>query len=345
MEKYFNKSLSAEAAAGQLFLFGFDGTRYEKRLERFFAKVRPGGVILFSANIENESQTKTLISDLKKLGEDTTGLPIFVCIDQEGGRVSRLSSDLPTFPTARLLGEDGSKERVTQVYRSIGDTIGSLGFNTDFAPVADVDTNIKNPVIGDRSFSSDHAKVSALAPAAIEGLSASGILSCAKHFPGHGDTTLDSHLDLPVDERPKERFYEVELAPFRAVIEAKVDFIMTAHVVYPAFDKVYPATLSKKIITDLLRHELCYEGIIVGDDLDMKAITDRYDDAEACRLSFEAGADMAMVCHESPRRINGWEAIRAAIDSGEFSQERLYQSLNRILSAKTKVVRPLRGAE
>ena len=142
---------------------------------------------------------------------------------------------------------------------------------------------------------------------------------------------------------PKERFYEAELAPFLAAIEAKVDFIMTAHVIYTAFDKTCPATLSKKIITDLLRQELCYEGIIIGDDLDMKAITDRYDDAKACRKTFEAGADMAMICHESPRRENAWEAVRAAIDSGEISEERLGQSLSRIITAK--VARPHRGAE
>ncbi len=328
--------ISAEMAAGQLFIFGFDGDRYNRRIGSFFEKVKLGGVILFSRNISSAEQTKRLISDLKKLGEDTTGLPLFVCIDQEGGRVARLSSDLPTFPTARSLGEDGSSGQVGEVYERIGSELKNLGFNVDFAPCLDLDTNDANPVIGDRSFSRDPQEVSRLGLAAIEGLRRQKILTCAKHFPGHGDTSLDSHFDLPVDERSKSRFDEAELEPFRMSIAQKVDFIMTAHVIYPAFDKVYPATLSKRIVTDLLREKMGYDGIIIGDDFDMKAVSDRWDEKGAA-IAFEAGIDMGMVCHETPRRENLYESVRKSIIEGRISETSVKERLHRIISAKERL--------
>jgi beta-N-acetylhexosaminidase len=241
---------------------------------------------------------------------------------------------MPKFPTARSLGKEESVEKTELVYSGIGTALATLGFNLDFAPVCDIDSNPKNPVIGDRSFSDTAEKVIAHSGAAMTGLSGSKILACAKHFPGHGDTIVDSHLDLPADPRPISRFYDTELQPFIAAIANKVDFIMTAHVVYKVFDDKYPATLSKKIVTDLLRDELEYEGVIIGDDLDMKAVCDRYSDEDAARLTFLAGADMALVCHESARREKAWEAVREAIDKGKISEERLSKTLARIMDAK-----------
>jgi beta-N-acetylhexosaminidase len=341
-DRYLSSSTSAEEAAGQLFIFGFDGVRYDRRLRSFFQRTLPGGVILFSRNIQNGPQTKALIGDLQKLSLDLTGIPLFVCIDQEGGRVSRLSGDLPTFPTGKSLGDDGSVELVETTYAAIGKTVADLGFNIDFAPVLDLLTNHNSPVIGDRAFSSDADKVATLGKAAIRGLRSSRIMGCAKHFPGHGDTDLDSHLALPTDSRPAGRFRDHELVPFIAAIEEKVDFIMTAHVIYSGIDPRHPATLSRPIVTDILRNELSYQGVIVGDDLDMAAVAARYDDKEAVRLALEAGVDALLVCHDTPRRDNAWEAAREVIDRGSFPDKTntISHRLKRLIKAKQKLRLP-----
>ncbi|VAX20754.1 beta-N-acetylglucosaminidase [hydrothermal vent metagenome] len=333
----FRKNANESDIAGQLMIIGFNGTRYTSSIGSWFKKLKPGGVILFSRNIENSEQTKTLISDLKKLGEDITSLPLFVCIDQEGGRVARLSNDMPKFPTAKELGNDGSTEQVDQVYGAIGKTIKELGFNVDFAPVLDLDTNSENPIIGDRAFSCDANKVAKLGQTAIAALRREGILACGKHFPGHGDTSLDSHLTLPEDNRPLERFNDHELIPFEAAINEKVDFIMTAHVMYPSIDAEFPATLSKKIITDILRNKMGYNGIIASDDMDMKAIADRWSDGEAIELAVRAGVDVTLVCHESERLVTAYKAIRRIIVGGGFPDGSHETSLERILHAKSNI--------
>ncbi|VAX24035.1 beta-N-acetylglucosaminidase [hydrothermal vent metagenome] len=329
------ENISAEDAAGQILTLGFNGTSYSRALGSWFRKYRPGGVILFSGNIENVEQTTSLISDLKKLCEDETGTPLFVCVDQEGGRVSRLSKDMPSFPKARSLGEDGSLELVEEVYADIGKTLRGLGFNVNFAPALDLDTNENNPIIGDRSFGADPETVGRLGSAAIRGLRREGILACGKHFPGHGDTSLDSHLDLPTDDRPASRFDDAELIPFRMAVEERVDFIMSAHVVYPKLDEKYPATLSRKIMIDLLRDKIGFEGVIVSDDLDMKAIAGMWSDDEAAKLALNAGADMILVCHEGERQDNVFEATYRMIDDGKLPEPDVKEKLARLMSAKS----------
>jgi len=334
----FLESASAESAAGQLLILGFDGTAYTPAIGALFKKFRPGGVILFSRNMESPDQIKTLVSDMVKLSEDVTGLTPFVCVDQEGGRVSRLPQKFyPKFPTAKLLAADGSEELVYNTYNEMGVILRGLGFNVDFAPVADLDTNPVNPIIGDRSFGADPEKTAKLCVAAINGLRGAGILSCSKHFPGHGDTSLDSHLDLPVDPRPAKRFFEAELYPFEKTIEAGVDFIMTAHVVYTALDAELPATLSEKIVTGILRDKMGYKGIIAGDDMDMKAIADRWGDAEAARLALKAGVDVLLVCHESPRRQTVYDAVLREVADGELDDAGIKSRIERILAAKSKI--------
>ena len=242
---------------------------------------------------------------------------------------------MPKFPTGRSLGADGSVEQVGQVYGAIGKVLKELGFNVDFAPVLDIDTNSKNPIIGDRAFSGDADHVAKLGRAAIAALRREGILGCGKHFPGHGDTSLDSHFTLPEDPRPLNRFNDHELIPFEAAIEEEVDFMMTAHVMYPAIDPEFPATLSKKIVTDILRHKMGYDGIIASDDMDMKAIADRWDDGIAIELAIQAGVDSILVCHESDRLVTAHETIRRIIVDGGFPDGSHEPSLGRILRAKS----------
>jgi beta-N-acetylhexosaminidase len=334
----FLNNASASSAAGQLLIVGFDGTRYSSSIGSWFKKIRPAGVILFARNIENAEQTSALISDMTKLAEDQSLAPMFVCVDQEGGRVSRLPKEYPPFPTARELGKDGSCELVETNYAKMGQALADIGFNVDFAPVLDLDTNPANPVIGDRSFSSDPEKAGRLGRAAIKGLRSAGLLSCGKHFPGHGDTSLDSHHHLPVDARPAGRIEEVELHPFREAIAEDVEFIMTAHVIYPAYDVKLPATLSEKIVTGLLREKLGYGGVIVGDDMDMKAVSDHWGTQESTRLAMKAGVDMLLVCHETTRREEVHESLRRMIVEGAIMPEEVSARIGRIFAAKNKII-------
>lgn len=336
-EKFIEKA-TAEEAAGQILNLGFDGAKYTSSLGSWFKKIKPGGVTLFRGNLENKEQAKTLIGDLKKLSEDVTGLPLLVCIDQEGGRVSRLPKDFVAYPTARSLGEDGSHDKVFEVYQNIGKTLREIGVNVNFAPVLDLNTNKDNPIIGDRSFGADPEKVTELGRGAIRALKKEGVLACAKHFPGHGNTKIDSHFDLPIDDRTKSRFEEAELRPFEMAIEEEVDFIMTAHVKYPAFDEKYPATLSRKVVTGLLRYQLGYSGVIVADDLDMKAITDTWSDDEAVELAIGAGVDMILVCRQGNRQQNAFEKIRWMIDGQKTATDEIKMRLGRILKAKSVVL-------
>lgn len=333
----FTSSASATSAAGQLLIVGFDGTRYTSAIGSWFKKIRPAGVILFARNIENADQTRTLISDIVKLAEDQSLAPLFVCVDQEGGGVSRLPKEYPPFPTARALGKDGSSELVETIHAKMGRVLADIGFNVDFAPVLDLDTNPVNPIIGDRSFSSDPEKAGRLGRAAIRGLRSAGILTCAKHFPGHGDTSLDSHHDLPVDSRSAGRIEEVELHPFREALEEDVEFVMTAHVIYPAFDELLPATLSEKIVTGLLRNKMGYNGLIVGDDMDMKAVSDHWGTEESTRLAMKAGVDTLLVCHETPRREAVHESLKRMIGEGEMAPEEVLARIGRIFAAKGKI--------
>jgi beta-N-acetylhexosaminidase len=333
----FTNNASASSAAGQLLIVGFDGTRYTSSIGSWFKKIRPAGVILFARNIENAEQARTLVSDMAKLAEDQSLAPLLVCVDQEGGRVSRLPKEYPPFPSARELGKDGSEELAQASHAKMGQALADIGFNADFAPVLDLDTNPDNPVIGDRSFSPDQEKAGRLGRAAIRGLRSAGLLACAKHFPGHGDTSLDSHHYLPVDSRSAERIEEVELYPFREAIAEDVEFIMTAHVIYPAYDELLPATLSEKIVTGLLRERMGYNGVIVGDDMDMKAVSDHWGTEESTMLAMKAGVDMLLVCRETARREAVHESLRRMIVEGAIAPEDVSARIGRIFAAKNKI--------
>ena len=344
------------SSPGHLLTIGFDGVKYTPELGKRTRDLEPGGFILFARNIVNAAQTAQLTADLTKLTLDVAGVMPFICVDQEGGRVSRMPRDYEffvwpsgapsrkhwpattyLFPTARQLAADGSEELVEEVHRHMGHALIRLGFNVDFAPVLDLDTNAANPIIGDRSFSADPGAASRLARAALRGLRSAGLLTCGKHFPGHGGTSLDSHLDLPVDSRAANRFRDAELVPFRMAVEEHVEFIMTAHVMYPAFDAKLPATLSKSIVTGLLREELGYDGIIVSDDLDMKALSDRWPDEEAARLALLAGCDHLLACHDPRRQYAAHGAIRRLLDDGELTDSDLRARLDRITTAKARL--------
>jgi beta-N-acetylhexosaminidase len=216
----------------------------------------------------------------------------------------------------------------------MGRELGEVGFNLNYAPVLDVDTNPVNPIIGDRSFSSDPVLVSKMALDLVRGLRSRAIIPCGKHFPGHGDTSRDSHLELPIVDQPQSRLNQVELRPFQAAVKDEIEMIMTAHVLYPQIDPEFPATLSKKIIQGILREEMGFEGVVISDDFLMKAIFDRYGLAEAVQLFFEAGGDIPLICKEEAEQIKVLEALVKRVGDGVISRERLLQSRNRVLALK-----------
>lgn len=284
---------------GQLLFAGFSGLELPADLRASIAHGRVGGVILFSRNIESRAQLRRLVGELH--GAAPPGVPLLVAIDQEGGRVQRLREPWTEWPPMRRLGDRNAVEDTRAFGAALARELSDLRIHLDFAPVVDVDTNPANPVIGDRSFGRDPARVARHAVAVIEALQEGGVAACAKHFPGHGDTDLDSHLALPRLRHDLDRLREVELPPFVAAAAAGVASVMSAHVVFEAIDPKRPATLSPDVMA-LLRDELGYEGVVFSDDLEMKAVADHFGPRVLVRGALEAGVDGLLVCSDAGLR-------------------------------------------
>ena len=327
--------MTIEEKVGQLIMVGFEGTQANEAIEAHIRERYVGGIVLFSRNIQSPKQTAELANQLQRLAESTAHrIPLFIGIDQEGGWVIRLKEGATVLPGNMALGATGSTELAERAGEITAAELAAVGVNFNFAPVMDVNNNPRNPVIGRRSFGGSPELVSRLGAAYIRGLQRNGVLGTAKHFPGHGDTTVDSHFDLPTVNHDLDRIHALELQPFRAAIDADVAAIMTAHIVYPAFDADRPATLSPSILTDVLRKELGFDGLLVTDDMEMKAIDDRYRSGEAAVMAIEAGADIVMVLWTPTKQNEVFDALLSAVKSGRISQARLDQSVERILKSK-----------
>lgn len=316
---------------GQLFMLGFAGTSLTKDFGRFFTDSRPGGVILFARNLEAPAQIAKLTNDLQDL---SPRIPLLISIDQEGGRVSRLPAGFTVFPPCGVLGRCHSFELAYAAASATAAELRAVGINMNLAPVLDLDTNPDNPIIGDRAFGADPELVSTLGLATIAGLQDHRVIACGKHFPGHGDTAADSHKELPVVRASQDRLRARELRPFRSAIEDGLATIMTAHVLYPALDEHRPATLSPTILTTLLREELGFQGPILTDDLEMRAILDHLDIREAALRALEAGSDILLICQDQERQAAAMEAVLESVQQGRISEERLQRSLRRIMDLK-----------
>jgi beta-N-acetylhexosaminidase len=278
---------------GQFLIAGFGGHQIPVELKSLAREFSLGGVILFARNIADPEQLAELAAEAARLVPD---IPLWVSLDQEGGRVARLQAPFTIWPPMAALGRSGDTGLAERFGRALAIELRAVGISLDYAPVLDIHSNPKNSVIGDRALSERAEDVARLGAAIIRGLQGEGIAACGKHFPGHGDTTADSHVDLPIVEHPPDRLRAVELVPFKAAIAAEVATMMTAHVLIPALDEERPATLSKRIVGAWLRDELQYEGVILSDDLEMKAIADRYSVPSAAVLAVEAGCDGLLVC-------------------------------------------------
>jgi beta-N-acetylhexosaminidase len=319
---------------GRLLVAGFDGQQIPIELRALAREFDLGGVILFARNIVEPEQVAELSRDAASLGRE---LPAWVSVDQEGGRVARLKAPFTEWPPMATLGRSSDPALAERFGRALAAELNAVGVTLDYAPVLDVHTNPKNPIIGDRALAENAAEVARLGAALIRGLQGDGVAACGKHFPGHGDTSRDSHLELPLIEHPPERLRDVELRPFRAAIDAGVASIMTAHILIPALDEEHPATLSHRVMTGLLREELGFGGIIFTDDLEMKAIARHHTVPAAAVMAILAGCDGMLICsgdHET--QAAALEALVYAIEDERLSVARIEDALLRQRRAKER---------
>lgn len=328
-------AMSMAEKIGQLVIVGMDGYELDDSARSLITEYQVGGFILFKRNLKSAQQMVTLLNSLKSVNS-VNKVPLFLSIDGEGGRIDRLPGEFIKIPTNRKIGRLGKIELSSQIGGIMGKTLKAIGFNMNFAPVLDIDSNPKNPVIGDRSFGATAEIVSSHGVAMMKGLQDEKVISVVKHFPGHGDTTVDSHIDLPSLSHDLDRLQSVELVPFGAAIQNNADGIMIAHILLRAIDPEYPSSLSYTIITKVLREQMKFEGVVFSDDLTMGAILDNYDIGEAAVRAISAGSDVVLVCHNSENAQKALLALEDAVKTGYISEERLEQSVYRILKLKEK---------
>lgn len=325
------KYMTLDEKIGQLFIVGLDGTTLTDAERDKFERNALGGAILFGDNLENPQQSVDLLNDLKQM-ETMNDIPLFLSVDQEGGRVARLPG-LDPLKSAEEIGVTNDTQYAFKNGQLIGRHLQKFGFQLDFAPVLDINSNPDNTVIGDRAFGNEEEVVSEMGIKMMEGLQDQGVITAVKHFPGHGDTLEDSHTDLPVVDKTREELNEKELIPFKKAIDVGVDMVLVAHIVLPELGSDLPATMSKEVI-DILRVDWHYDGVVVTDDLTMGAITDNYPMDEAVVESFRAGVDIMLIAHGEENLDMGIQGLKDAINEGEISEARLDESVTRILELK-----------
>ncbi|HLN63145.1 MAG TPA: beta-N-acetylhexosaminidase [Symbiobacteriaceae bacterium] len=331
--------MTLEEKVAQMIFAGFKGTELPDRYASFIEKYGLGGIILFTRNVQSPAQLKALTTSIQASARRSRqGLPLAVSIDQEGGTVVRMDepSGYTHFPGNMALGAADEETLTYRAARVMAAEMRAVGINWNYAPVLDVNNNPVNPVIGVRSYGSSPDLVSKHGVAAIKGYQAGNVAACGKHFPGHGDTSVDSHLALPVIPHGRDRLNAVELVPFKAAIEAGVDSFMTAHVFFPELEPTpgMPATLSHNVINGLLRKELGFDGVICTDCLEMKAIADNFTPAEVVELAVEAGVDALLISHTWETQMAMFEALLDAVRTGKITEERVTESACRIVRMK-----------
>jgi len=319
---------------GQLLIGSLPGTTITPEIRSLAKEFSLGGVILFSRNIEAPEQVAELSRDAQALASE---LPLWVSVDQEGGRVARLKEPFTRWPPMATLGRSGDVELAARFGAALAAELKAVGITLDYAPVLDIHTNPKNPVIGDRALAEDADSVARLGAAIIRALQENGVAACGKHFPGHGDTSVDSHLALPLVEHPPDRIRRVECLPFREAIRSGVAFIMTAHVLVPSLDEEKPATLSPRIVRGMLREELGYNGVILSDDLEMKAIAAAYRVPDAAVEAIAAGCDALLICSgQAEVQAATLEALVHAVEQDRIPYKQIESSLGRLRRTKER---------
>lgn len=329
------KSMTLEEKIGQLLIVGLEGTEISENEIHNIKDNKVGGFIFFSRNIGTKDKVLKLIDDLKK-ENNTNKIPLFLSIDEEGGLVSRLSPLLNNLKNPSRLGEIGDTQLSFDYGKNLGLKLASFGFNLDFAPVLDINSNPSNPVIGNRAYGKTSQAVSDHGLALMKGIQSQGVIPTGKHFPGHGDTSVDSHLDLPLVHKTIDELKEMELIPFKNAIDNDIDMIMVAHILYPKIDEDYPSSMSSVIIDNILRDNLSYKGVVISDDMTMGAIVDNYSIEAAASRFLKAGGDIILICHgmDNPNLIIN--KIKEDLEKGQITIDQIDEKVYRILKLKDK---------
>ncbi|WP_420496065.1 beta-N-acetylhexosaminidase [Macrococcus psychrotolerans] len=329
---YYASSMTLEEKIAQQLVLGFNGTDYNAALKRYSAR-KIGGVILFKRNIVNESQVTQLNRDIF---HNATDIPMFIGIDQEGGRVNRLPASIQNIESAYTIGLSHDKQYAYQQGRYIGENVKRMGFNLDFAPVLDIWSNPVNKVIGDRSFGHDANTVSDMSRSFRRGINDSGIITSGKHFPGHGDTVADSHVTLPVSNKSLDELMKFELLPFKRHIDDGIDMIMVSHISFPSIDSNYPASISKEIVTNILKKRLGYKGVIISDDLNMGAISNRYSLNEAVVRGLQSGETIMLIGSDAVDVDTLIQYVKSNVENGNIDKKIIDENNEKIIRLKLK---------
>ena len=318
--------------AGQLLIFGFDGTEVSGELRSQLRELKPGGIILFARNIESPRQTHALL----KAAQKEAATPLFRCVDMEGGTVDRLRNVTSPAPSVQEVVQAGYKPFYREHGRLIGSEVRALGFNVDFAPVLDLRFDASLGVLGSRTVSSDAKATAVYAREFLRGLKDAGIAGCGKHFPGLGEGKLDSHQALPVVHKSWKALWDEDLLPYR-LLAKQLPFVMVAHCAFPEVTgEAVPASISKKWIADVLRKKIGYTGLVVSDDLEMGGVLKVAGIEEAAVATVQAGADLYLVCHSQELVHRAYEAILKEAERSSRFRAKVEMAAQRILAAKKR---------
>lgn len=337
-------NLTLEQKIGQRLVVGFAGPEITPEFRQLVKDYKIGNVILFKSNIQNKKQVQQLCTQLQQLILQETGYPAFITIDQEGGMVTRLADDATNIAGAMALACGADEEEIYQLGVITAKELKELGINFNLAPDMDINSNPQNPVIGVRSFADTPQLVSKCGIAMIKGLLAGGVLCTTKHFPGHGDTSVDSHLGLPQVNKTMEELEENEFIPFKAAIAAGVPSVMSTHILFPQLEKEnVPATMSRTILTDILKNKFGFKGLIISDCMEMQAIQKFYGTVNGVVAAINAGIDLAFVSHTASLAAQACAAIKNAILDNTLSLQEMDSSVQKILWYKEKFAQPYCG--
>ncbi|MGF9695856.1 beta-N-acetylhexosaminidase [Paenibacillus sp. MABNR03] len=325
--------LTLDEKIGQMILAGVQGTALDEQAKQMIVNQKVGGIIFYANNVTTLQGTAKFVQSIKEENRSNP-VPIFMSVDQEGGKVSRMPEAVESIPSNGKLGATKDAELAETMGELLARQIKLAGFNVDFAPVLDVNSNPNNPVIGDRSFGSSAELVSRLGIAEMKGLRSQGIIPVVKHFPGHGDTSVDSHLDLPVVDKTEKQLAELEWIPFQAAVKEHAEAVMVAHILFPKLDPDHPASLSDVIIGEHLRDKFNYDGVVITDDLSMGAIAKNFKLNEAAIATVQAGSDILLVAHSYESAKTIFDTLKDAVKKGTITESRIDESVYRILTLK-----------
>lgn len=325
--------MSLNEKIGQMMFAGMEGTTLDAKTKHFIDNGELGGLILYANNLTDVEQSVRLLNAIKQ--ENAGRLPLLLGVDQEGGRVERLPG-MVHMPANQDIGEKNDPDFSYRIGQLLGEELRAFGFNLDFAPVLDINSNPDNPIIGDRSFGNRPDLVSGLGIQTMKGIQSQNVISVVKHFPGHGDTSVDSHLELPVVDKSYAELRQLEFIPFQAAIEDGADVVMIAHILLPQLDAKFPSSMSKTMITDMLRGELGYNGVVITDDMTMDAIADNFTLSDAVVQAIKAGGDLVLIGHGENNVGSAIAAVKTAVEQGDISEPRINESVRRIIALKRK---------